>query len=88
LCNYEELLDTLKYLDHAVQQIQSLLQLHIKNIRVQETIKQQENQLQLFINNSEIIYGDPILEGIIKLLFLSWTKHLGHEIKDGTGQKK
>lgn len=76
----------LKYLDHAVQQIQSLLQLHIENQELQATVKQQENQLQLFIDNSNEIIFEINLEGIISYASNNWTKHLGHEIKDVLGK--
>lgn len=76
----------LKYLDHAVQQIQSLLKLHIDNKELQETFKQQKNQLQLFIDNSNEIIFEINLEGIISYASNNWTKHLGHEIKDVLGK--
>jgi PAS domain S-box-containing protein len=76
----------LKYLNHAVQQIQSLLKLHIENKELQETVKQQENQLQLFIDNSNEIIFEINLEGIISYASNNWTKHLGHEIKDVLGK--
>ena len=76
----------LKYLDHAVQQIQSLLKLHIENKELQETVKQQENQFQLSIDNSNEIIFEINLEGIISYVSDNWTKHLGHEIKDVLGK--
>jgi PAS domain S-box-containing protein len=76
----------LKYLDHAVQQIQSLLKLHIDNKELQETFKQQKNQLQLFIDNSNEIIFEINLEGIISYASNNWAKHLGHEIKDVLGK--
>lgn len=76
----------LKYLDHAVQQIQSLLKLHIENKELQETVKQQENQFQLSIDNSNEIIFEINLEGIISYVSNNWTKHLGHEIKDVLGK--
>lgn len=76
----------LKYLDHAVQQIQSLLQLHIENKELQETIKQQENQFQLTIDNSNEIIYEINLEGIINYVSNNWTTYLGHEIKDVLGK--
>ena len=76
----------LTYLDHAVQQIQSLLKLHIENKELQETIKQQENQLQLFIDNSNEIVYEINLEGIIGYASNNWTKYLGHEIKEVLGK--
>jgi PAS domain S-box-containing protein len=76
----------LKYLDHTVQQIQSLLKLHIENKELQETVKQQENQFQLSIDNSNEIIFEINLEGIISYVSNNWTKHLGHEIKDVLGK--
>ncbi|MDI1303295.1 MAG: PAS domain S-box protein [bacterium] len=76
----------LKYLNHAVQQIQSLLKLHIENKELQETIKQQENQFQLFINNSNEIIYEISLEGIISYVSNNWTKFLGYDIKEVLGK--
>ncbi|MFE3870044.1 PAS domain S-box protein [Flavobacterium sp. ZS1P70] len=76
----------LKYLDHAVQQIQSLLQLHIENRELQETIKQQENQFQLFIDNSNEIIYEINLKGIISYASNNWTKYLGYDIKEVLGK--
>lgn len=76
----------LKYLDHVVQQIQSLLQLHIENKELQETIIQQENQFQLFIDNSNEIIYEINLEGIITYASNNWTKFLGYDIKEVLGK--
>ena len=76
----------LKYLDHIVQQIQSLLQLHIENKELQETIIQQENQFQLFIDNSNEIIYEINLEGIISYASNNWTKFLGYDIKEVLGK--
>ena len=76
----------LKYLDHVVQQIQSLLQLHIENKELQETIIQQENQFQLFIDNSNEIIYEINLEGIISYASNNWTKFLGYDIKEVLGK--
>ena len=76
----------LKYLDHVVQQIQSVFQLHIENQELQETIKQQENQFQLFIDNSNEIIYQINLEGIISYASNNWTKYLGYDIKEVLGK--
>lgn len=76
----------LKYLDYAVQQIQSLLQLHIENQELKETIKQQENQFQLTVDNSNEIIYEINLEGIISHASNNWTKYLGYEIKEVLGK--
>lgn len=76
----------LKYLDHSVQQIQSLLKLHIENKELQETIKQQENQFQLFIDNSNEIIYEISLEGIFSYVSSNWTKYLGYDIKEVLGK--
>jgi PAS domain S-box-containing protein len=76
----------LKYLHHAVEQIQSLLKLHIENKELQETIKQQENQFQLTIDNSNEIIYEINLEGIIIYASNNWTKYLGYDIKEVLGK--
>ena len=76
----------LKYLDYAVQQIQSLLQLHIENKELQQTIKHQENQHQLFIDNSNEIIYEINFEGIISYASYNWTKYLGYDIKEVLGK--
>ncbi len=76
----------LKYLDHAVQQIQSLLQLHIENNELQETIKQQENQFQMTLDNSNEIIYEINSEGVINYASNNWTKYLGYDIKEVLGK--
>ncbi|SDI15474.1 PAS domain S-box-containing protein [Flavobacterium omnivorum] len=76
----------LKYLDYAVQQIQSLLQLHIENKELQERIKQQENQFQLFIDNAKEIVYEINLESVFSYVSNNWTKYLGYDIKEVLGK--
>ncbi|RTY79579.1 hypothetical protein EKL97_12745 [Flavobacterium sp. LS1P28] len=72
----------LKHLKYTVLQIQSLLKLHIENQSLQKTIKEQDTQFQLFIDNSKEITYELNLEGIITYASDNWTKYLGYENKD------
>ncbi|TRX41539.1 PAS domain S-box protein [Flavobacterium restrictum] len=73
-------------LHHAVQQIQSLLKVHLENQKLRKRIKKQEKKYQLFIvNPKEIAFGLD-LDGIISDASSNWFDHLGYEIHDVVGK--
>lgn len=76
----------LKSLELAVWQIESLLKLHIKNKELEDAVKQRENQFQLFIDNSNEIFYEVALDGIITFASDSWTRFLGYDLSDVIGK--
>lgn len=76
----------LKTLSHATKQIESLLNVYIKNKELQKIAKQKENQFQLFIDNSKEIVYEVNLDGKIEYVSKSWKRFLGHEVEEVIGK--
>ncbi|MFV5693039.1 PAS domain S-box protein [Flavobacterium sp. LT1R49] len=76
----------LKSLECFVVQIQSFLELYIQKEEFKKTIKQQENQLQLFIDNSKEILYELNLEGIFTYVSKNLITFLGREADEITGK--
>jgi PAS domain S-box-containing protein len=82
-----ELSDTqLKTLSHATKQIESLLNIYIKNKELQKIAKQKESQFQLFLDNSKEIVYEVNLDGKIEYVSKSWKNFLGHEVEEVIGK--
>ncbi|TDD95054.1 PAS domain-containing protein [Flavobacterium cellulosilyticum] len=77
----------LKSLHQAVLQIQSLLKLHVQNKKIKAKVLQRKNQVQQIINNSNIIFYEASLDGIITKASKTWTLLLGHDLDKVIGKK-
>ena len=76
----------LKTLDHAVQQIQSLLKLHIQKEDLHHKIKEKETQFQSFIDNSKEILYELNLDGIFTCASKNLISFLGHKTDEIIGK--
>ena len=76
----------LKSLDQAVIQIQSLLELHILNKKLQKKLKEKETQLEQFIDNSKEIFYELNLQGIIITASKNWFTFLGYNASEVIGK--
>ncbi|MFV5685685.1 PAS domain S-box protein [Flavobacterium sp. GB2R13] len=77
----------LKSLNHAVSQIQFLLELDLKNKELQKIIQEKENHFELFIENSNEIFFELALDGTINSVSENWTASVGYEINEVVGKK-
>lgn len=68
----------LKTLKQTVAQIESLLELHLENKSLQDTVYQDENKFHLFIKNSLEIFYLMDLNGNVTYVSKNWTNLLGH----------
>lgn len=76
------------FLEQAVFQIQTVLKLHIQTAKLGLLAGQQADQLQQFIDNSQEIYFEVSLEGIITHASASWTRFLGYDLINVLGRDK
>lgn len=76
----------LKYLDQAVLQMESLLQLHNQKKELQNRIKEKETQFQLFIDNSKEIFYELDLEGTFTFVSKNLFTFLGREADEIIGE--
>ena len=76
----------LKGLDYAVIKIQSRLDLWQQEQIQRDIIKEKESHFQLFIDNSNQIFFELSLEGIITFASENWTTFLGHELYEIIGK--
>jgi PAS domain S-box-containing protein len=77
----------LQLLNQSVLQIQSLLKLHIQKKELEETVQQQKNKFQVFIDNSNEIFYEVSMDGIITNASQSWTRFLGHDLSNVIGRR-
>jgi len=75
----------LKSLNQSVQQMQSLLKLHVQNKVLEETVQRQKNQIQVFSDNSNEIFYEISLDGIITNASESWTRFIGYDLSKVIG---
>ena len=76
----------LKGLDYAVIKIQSRLELWQQEQIQRDIIKDRESQFQLFIDNSNQIFFELSLDGIITFASENWTTFLGYELYEIIGK--
>ncbi|MFV8337341.1 PAS domain S-box protein [Flavobacterium sp. RSP29] len=76
----------LKGLDYAVLKIQSRLELWQQNQIQRDIINEKESQFQLFIDNSNQIFFELSLDGIITFASENWTTFLGYELYEIVGK--
>ncbi len=76
----------LKTLQHCAQQVQSYLNLEEQNKKLQHAIKEKDNRLELFIDNSKEISYEVNQDGIITYVSKNWTKFLGYEVDEVIGK--
>lgn len=76
----------LKTLEHSAHQVQSILNLWIKNYDLQSALEQKENQFQLFIDNSKEIFYELNKNGIITYVSKNWKTFLGYEVDEVIGK--
>jgi len=75
----------LQIINQSVAQIKSLLQLHIENQELKDTINQNKKQFQLLTENSNEIFYNLDLQGNFTFITKNWTDLLGHSIEEILG---
>jgi PAS domain S-box-containing protein len=76
----------LKTLEHLAHQVQSILNLWIKNYDLHRALEQKENQFQLFLDNSKEIFFELNRNGIITYVSKNWKTFLGYEVDEVIGK--
>jgi PAS domain S-box-containing protein len=76
----------LKTLEHSAHQVQSILNLWIKNYDLHRALEQKENQFQLFLDNSKEIFFELNKNGIITYVSKNWKTFLGYEVDEVIGK--
>jgi PAS domain S-box-containing protein len=77
----------LKSLNQSVLQIQSLLKLHVQNKDLEEKVYELKNKIQAFIDNSNEIFYEVSMDGLITNASESWTRILGHDLSTVIGKR-
>jgi PAS domain S-box-containing protein len=76
----------LKTLEHSAHQVQSMLNIWIKNFDLNRTLEQKENEFQIFIDNSKEIFYELNKNGIITYVSKNWKTFLGYEVDEVIGK--
>lgn len=75
----------LKTLEHSALQIQTMLELWQRNQELEKIAEAKQTQFELFVDNSKEIVYEVNMKGKIIYASKNWTKYLGHEIEEVTG---
>ncbi|WP_338647684.1 PAS domain S-box protein [Flavobacterium sp. KS-LB2] len=73
-------------LNHVRLEIESLLQVHVENLKLLSVFGESKNQFQLLIENSKEIFFQLDLDGNFTYVSQNWTPLVGHSIEEILGQ--
>jgi PAS domain S-box-containing protein len=77
----------LKTINIAAKQIQSFLSLFQKNQNLLKTLKLQEHQFEIFIDNSKELVYELNQDGVITYASKNWKTILGYEVNEVVGKR-